>query len=582
MLHKYGKLFYRNLRMFLLISFIPTLLLGCFSYIIVFRYIQTSSLENAKKSLKQLNQNMELITNNTDALSQIFSISANPSMSLHRILQMPKISYASAVKLSVYCNILDSTVNFNDYIDSVELYFPNEHQRFLASQNGVSDINSFADTSWFSSAVSFSGSDQNFFSSYRKDVNTVTFYEKPFSIDLLGNDGIIIINLDYKYLQELADQLTVYPEQKLYIFNENWDLLYCTDNASTEQLSSLFPLLIRAEEDHGTFTENKNTVFYLSSSDQNFHYVSITPNYNIHFIERYLSIFIIALAVFSLMLSFVLAFHYTKKNYAGINSMIEIINSAKNGKIVSPVSSSNDEYNYIITGLVDSFIKNDYLQVQLSEKAYHTKVLELTMLQSQINPHFLSNTLETIYLRSIALTNSPNVVSNLIENLSDILRYALSDPTSTVLFSNELNYTKCYLNIQMFRYKEKLQVSWDYDPALDKYSVMKLLFQPFIENAIYHGIKEKEGNGKLRIRCYLKSDEIHIQIVDNGKGITREQLTALRNSLHTGNDNYQHIGVINTFRRLELLYGDQLSFSIKSKYLIGTAIWITIPATTLS
>lgn len=134
----------------------------------------------------------------------------------------------------------------------------------------------------------------------------------------------------------------------------------------------------------------------------------------------------------------------------------------------------------------------------------------------------------------------------------------------------------------MFRYKEKLQVSWDYDPALDKYSVMKLLFQPFIENAIYHGIKEKEGNGKLRIRCYLKSGEIHIQIVDNGKGITREQLTALRNSLHTGNDNYQHIGVINTFRRLELLYGDQLSFSIKSKYLIGTAIWITIPANTLS
>lgn len=208
-------------------------------------------------------------------------------------------------------------------------------------------------------------------------------------------------------MQELANQLTVYPEQKLYIFNENWDLLYYTDNASTEQLSSLFPLLMKAEEDHGIFTENNNTVFYLSSSDQNFHYVSITPNYNIHFIERYLSIFIVALAVFSLMLSFVLAFHYTKKNYAGINSMIEIINSAKNGKIVSSVSSSNDEYNYIITGLVDSFIKNDYLQVQLSEKAYHTKVLELTMLQSQINPHFLSNTLETIYLRSIALTNSP-------------------------------------------------------------------------------------------------------------------------------------------------------------------------------
>lgn len=250
---------------------------------------------------------MELITNNTDALSQIFSISANPSMSLHRILQMPKISYASAVKLSVYCNILDSTVNFNDYIDSVYIYFPNEHQRFLASQNGVSDINSFADTSWFSSAVSFSETDQNFFSSYRKDVNAVTFYKKPFSIDLQGNDGIIIINLDYKYLQELANQLTVYPEQKLYIFNENWDLLYYTDNASTEQLSSLFPLLMKAEEDHGIFTENNNTVFYLSSSDQNFHYVSITPNYNIHFIERYLSIFIVALAVFSLMLSFVLA-----------------------------------------------------------------------------------------------------------------------------------------------------------------------------------------------------------------------------------------------------------------------------------
>lgn len=116
---------------------------------------------------------------------------------------------------------------------------------------------------------------------------------------------------------------------------------------------------------------------------------------------------------------------------------------------------------------------------------------------------------------------------------------------------------------------------WKCDPAILEYSVPKLIFQPLIENSIYHGIKEKEGFGRLRIWIRQKDGKINIRITDNGVGMSREELDIVRQNL-VGEMDIDSIGMYNTCRRLRLIFGEQFSFHINSRQGLGTRIDISI------
>lgn len=573
--------------MFLLTILIPIIILGTFSFSIIYNYIQSNSLKKAEQPIEQLNQSMELISDDIITLSEYFSIDASPSMNLKRILQSDRVSYGGALKLTMFNDILDSMINFREYIDSIYIYFPNDKNLFLSSHYGVATTDSFSDQSWLDRTLALSQNSTDLFDAgvrYVKqgyppvDTPIISLYQKPFSIHYSKNDGVIVLNLKYRYIENMLNQLTSLKSQELYIFNKKNELI--AKSASSPPLSEEIMHLLSVSH-HTTYTlsENRNTISLLDSSRYGFIYVSVTPTRDLYAVPRYLFCFILCLILASLLLAFTLAYRYSKNTYSSINHIINIIDAAKKG---SPFPESqiqkNDEFNYIITNLLENFLKQDYLKIQLSEKNYRAQALELIALQSQINPHFLSNTLETIYLKGLALTRTPNDVTYLVENLSDIMHYSLTNPTSTVRFEEDLQYTRCYLNIQQFRYKDKFRLIWDCESAVNNIYVMKLLLQPFIENSIYHGIKEKGGNGVIKICCFLRNDSLHIHIVDNGIGIRTEKLKELRQNLDSGKETYQHIGLTNTYKRLKILYGDKLYFSIRSKYLSGTAISLIVPA----
>lgn len=177
--------------------------------------------------------------------------------------------------------------------------------------------------------------------------------------------------------------------------------------------------------------------------------------------------------------------------------------------------------------VIKNFIEKHYLTTRL-------QALELLALQSQINPHFLFNTLEHIYLKTLALTRYPNEVTKMIENLSSILKYSLSNPRSTIFLKDEIKATKAYIDLVKARYKEKFDVIWDYTEDVLDVKVMKLLFQPLIENSIYHGIKpcEKRCGIKIRIRKLKDtSDWLCIWVIDNGIGMSKEKLEEVQGRL---------------------------------------------------
>ncbi|WP_349671377.1 sensor histidine kinase [Lacrimispora sp.] len=205
--------------------------------------------------------------------------------------------------------------------------------------------------------------------------------------------------------------------------------------------------------------------------------------------------------------------------------------------------------------------------------------MEFKMLSSQINPHFLYNTLETIRMRSLKAGNLE--VANAIKLLGKSMRYVLENTsTSATSLSRELDYIETYLSIQKLRFHDRVNYSLKISPQLDPedYQIMPLLLQPIVENALLHGLEEVEQNGKIILKILLINETLCIYIYDNGCGMTPEELKLLNQSIHRPPNNSSHgIGLYNINQRIQLYYGFEYGLTIKCKKSMGTLVTMVIP-----
>jgi two-component system, sensor histidine kinase YesM len=206
--------------------------------------------------------------------------------------------------------------------------------------------------------------------------------------------------------------------------------------------------------------------------------------------------------------------------------------------------------------------------------------MEFKMLVSQINPHFLYNTLETIRMK--AFTQGNKDVANAIKLLGKSLHYVLENTgTTTTTLKNELDYIKTYLSIQKLRFEDKVNYTLNIHDHMDleEYQILPLLLQPIVENSILHGLKDMEENGQIYIDVSMKDDEfLQIDIFDNGLGMGEEALSNLIDTIQTRKKNKTvHIGLYNINQRIKLYYGDSYGMKIKSRPKEGTLVSLTLP-----
>jgi two-component system sensor histidine kinase YesM len=218
------------------------------------------------------------------------------------------------------------------------------------------------------------------------------------------------------------------------------------------------------------------------------------------------------------------------------------------------------------------------------EKEYVTQMnsrkVELKMLQAQINPHFLYNTLNLI--SSIADLEGVDKISTISNSLSDMFRYNIKGK-EIVPIKAELEQIKNYLAIQELRFPNKFTVEYDIDPYIYQCSMLKFLMQPIIENAVYHGIEQMKGKGWIRISVKQDNDNLHFTIQDNGKGITPMQLTKIKDKIQEkqeDNNPVDHegsVGILNVHWRIKAYYGQDFGLSIKSEEQKGTTVHLVLP-----
>ncbi|WP_230986752.1 sensor histidine kinase [Cohnella fermenti] len=249
------------------------------------------------------------------------------------------------------------------------------------------------------------------------------------------------------------------------------------------------------------------------------------------------------------------------------------------------VSLLAQHYNRMVEK-INQLVEEDYRSKLREKELNELKTqAEMSMLQQQINPHFLYNTLESINME--AQRNNGEAVNKMIGSLAKLFRYSIrSGPEQGVPLETEIEYTKYYITVQENRFKDRFAVKWDIDPASLSFAVLKLILQPIVENAINHGLSEYASGGELSISSRLEEGRLVIAIADNGTGMRVPELERLRERLKlkpedgqrpTGASVQRGIGLGNVYRRLKIYYGDQADVRVESRFMRGTTVTLIIP-----
>lgn len=233
-------------------------------------------------------------------------------------------------------------------------------------------------------------------------------------------------------------------------------------------------------------------------------------------------------------------------------------------------------YNKLQERLIEEQSKTLEYEKRQMEMEHQLKLAELDALQKQVTPHFIFNVISSIS-RLISMGKHDSA-KNMLDSFSQMLRYSLSDINSTITLGQEINYIENYLKIQKHRFSDRLEYEIIVQDDLAEINIPYFSLQPLVENAIEHGLLPLEYGGLLKVICYKKDGHILIDITDDGVGIRVDKLKKMRDMVDKEHSfsGETHVGMRNCYRRLKLMFGDRLDFSIESALDFGTKVSIRI------
>ena len=225
----------------------------------------------------------------------------------------------------------------------------------------------------------------------------------------------------------------------------------------------------------------------------------------------------------------------------------------------------------MMTSKINTLI-NDVYKLQLKKKDLEIQRVqaELKFLQSQMDPHFLFNTLNAVM--AICVKNNYTDLTEVIKNLAKIFRRLISWKDDLVAVKEEISFTEMYLKIEKFRFLEKFDYEIEIDEKTLDLKVPKMSIQTLVENACKHGIQNSVDVGIIKIKVSLKDEFLYVDIKDNGLGIENSKLKEILETLEAEDNFCENVGIRNVYKRLHLYYGDKVEFDIKSEMNKGTIV----------
>ena len=282
---------------------------------------------------------------------------------------------------------------------------------------------------------------------------------------------------------------------------------------------------------------------------------------------------------------FTISYYVTRSISEPIRSLVKVMGKAGSGKwTVRYQNSGNDE----ITVLGERFNEMADKTNQLIEQVYLSEIRRQKLLLSwknaqldamlmQINPHFLYNTLDIIRWEAMYEANGESKVTHMIEQFSKLCRMGMKAGGNTILLKESLEHAQVYIDVINFRHQEKIQFATKIQEKTESCYVPQFMLQPILENAVVHGFQDASDGYKILISAEIEKDSLYIQVKDNGRGMTTEELEQLKNYINDIEEPEKSIGIINVNQRIRLFYGECYGLQIQSQEDIGTDVKINLP-----
>nr|WP_145405988.1 histidine kinase [Paenibacillus xylanexedens] len=292
-------------------------------------------------------------------------------------------------------------------------------------------------------------------------------------------------------------------------------------------------------------------------------------------------IFITLVLVIALLLVYIISFltsnrllrlskHLNKLALGDLNVTSRIDGNDEIGQLSRQFNYMVKSINELMTQVVETTEQNNRLEIAQKE-------IKLKMMASQINPHFLFNALESIRMK--AHIKGEAEIANIVRLLGKLMRKSLEIGSGKTTFRAELEMVRSYLEIQKFRYGDRLAFEIHLDPVVEKMYIPPLIIQPIVENAIVHGLENKEGQVQVHIHICMKDGKVRVKVKDDGAGITPERLAEVMQFVSGPEEEERsRIGMRNVHQRLTLTYGENSGLQINSMYGEGTEVSFTLPA----
>ncbi|GIP34803.1 sensor histidine kinase [Paenibacillus sp. J2TS4] len=400
--------------------------------------------------------------------------------------------------------------------------------------------------------------------------------------------NVVMITINKQKLLQMISNLSNSKEEKVYLFNENQQLVAATTDepmpAMMEDYQNIQGSTIQTAMD----SQHELIVTRIHSKETGWSVVLVQPVQTIHAPSNNLRKFTYYIIAVSILLTVIIAWVVYRGISSPLASLAYGMKQMRQGNLNTRLPiDRRDDFGNVTRSFNDMvkehrhLIKNNYEQQLLMAKT------ELRLLQSQINPHFLYNTLDSIYWK--AENYEAGEISEMVLNLSKFFRTSLSKGKDVFTIQETMEHLNYYLTVQRLRYADHFVVKFDVEESCNHVPLLKLILQPLVENAILHGLEKKSEGGELLISCKVQDETLILKVEDNGKGIESNRLHAIRQELAKVSYNdykgfsgiqpvyHEFFGLRNVKARLKLFYKEQADLTIDSTLNFGTVITISIP-----
>ncbi|WP_181444639.1 sensor histidine kinase [Bacillus sp. 03113] len=555
-------------------TLIPLLIIGPLTFLYINKVVENKVTRTTSNFLSVLDGNINNFVVDVENISNTIFSSNDIQRYLQEKKSSPRLYILETSSIKILNNI--SIVN-NPYISAI--YIGNEHHELLKINQGENNysnqiFNRIQMTKWYGELKSsewggvwIKGGGLSF---VKGTNNSLMFGRIVRDIGTSKEIGLSIISVDQSVFSQILKGIN--KDGEILIVDKQNTIYFSGDKEKFK--SQTIAELIKPHGKQGTIINTINGAKYVinfhTNANTGWKIISIIPYQLIVKEINDLRIFTASILVLSFLLATICALLIAHK----ITKQLDILrrvtkNLEKRENISDHGFDENDEIGNIGKRFVELYNRNNKLTVQLYESQLKEKEAELLALQNHINPHFLYNTLNCIYWMAEKAKVSP--ISKMAISLSKLFKLTLNNGEYITTVRNEIEQVNHYLQIQNLRFDHKIEVVIDIEPSIMDELMIKLLLQPIVENAVQHGLEQKQGKGRIEING-IKRDKILIfEIIDNGVGFNNEG--ALKN-----NSGY---ALKNINERIKLHYGSDFGLSIESKVDKGTKVILTIGRQTI-